>query len=159
MIGQLKTLLRVKQLKEDQALRTMQKKRQDLRDAQIAVDERRGVMEESRRTLRAREDAIYQEIIGTRTNVDGIEETKAKVLRLEADHQILVDDVERARHVMMRIEKELQEATNIYNKCVKDRDKYQILTTEVGATIAAELGLAEENEIEDLFSRKREQPA
>lgn len=159
MIGQLKILLRVKQLKEEQALRTMQKKRQELREAQVALDEKRAIVDESRRTLPAREDAIYAEIIGKRTDLGGIDETKGKVLRLEADHQRLVDEAERARHVMLRIEGELDAATKAYQKALKDRDKYVILTEEVTTAIAAELGLAEENEIEDLFSRRGRQPS
>lgn len=155
MIIQLRILLRVKQLKESQALRAMQKKRQDVIDATRVVEEKQAIVDQSARTLEARQDAVYQEILGRIIDIGDIDEAKGKVLRLEADHQVLIDDAERARHVKARLERELEEATIAYRKAVKDREKYDILAESVTAEIAAEQGLAEENEIEDLFSRKR----
>lgn len=155
MIIQLKILLRVKQLKETQALRAMQKKRQEVVEAARVVEAKQAIVEDSARTLEARQDAVYDEILRRVIDVGDIDEAKGKVLRLESDHQLLIDDAERARHVKARLERELDEATVAYRKAVKDREKYDILAESVTAEIAAELGLAEENEIEDLFSRKR----
>jgi hypothetical protein len=155
MIGQLKILLRVKQLKESRALRAMQKKRQEVADALLLVEEKRAVVAESARTIEPRQDAIYREIIGEVVDLGRIDDTKGRVLRVETEHQKLVDELERARHVHARLEKELEEATLAYRRTLKDREKYDILTESVAAEIALEQGVAEENEIEDLFSRKR----
>lgn len=155
MIGQLKILRRVKQLKESQALRAMQKKRQEVVEAERVVVEKQEIVAESARTLEARKDAVFAEIIGVVVSLDDIDEAKGRVLRLETEHQKLIDDVERARHVVTRLRKELEEATAAYRKTQKDREKYDILTDEVAEAIEVEKGLAEESEIEDLFSKPR----
>ena len=65
MIKQMKVLLRVKELKQDQAFRAMQAKRVQVAQAKAATERARAAVEESRRTYAAREDAIYAEILGT----------------------------------------------------------------------------------------------
>lgn len=155
MMAKLKVLQRVKQLKESQALRALQKKRQEVAEAERLVADKEAIVADSARSLEARKDAVFAEIIGAVVSLDRIDEAKGRVLQLEADHQKLIDDVERARHVHTRLKKELEEATLAYRKTLKDREKYDILTTVVADGIALEQGLAEENEIEDLFAKRR----
>jgi hypothetical protein len=91
MIGQMKVLLRIKELKEEQAFRAMTAKRAQVAEAMAALEVARQCVRESAATLPAREDAIYKEIMRRVVDLDIIEETKGKVVVLEKQHAKLVD--------------------------------------------------------------------
>lgn len=155
MIGQLKTLLKVKSLKEDQALREANAKREAVRKAAEATERARASVRESERTLRDREDAIYNRILGKVVGLDAIDETKGRVIQLEKDHGALVDVQERAIHVEARTQTELEAAKEQHRKAVRDRDKYILLTEDAAKVLAAQDLYKEESEIEELFSTGR----
>jgi phage I-like protein len=159
MIGQISVLLRVKQLKEEQAFRAMNTKRQQVAEAAAAVEAARIRKDDSAATLPAREDAIYEEILQRVVGLTAIEEAKARVVVLEKEHAKLVDAYERAVHVHAKLAEELQVAVQAYRKTVKDRDKYVILTDELRAEHDAQLAQREEVEIEDIFSTRRRRAA
>jgi len=159
MIGQISVLLRVKQLKEEQAFRAMNAKRQQVAEAKAVVDAALARMEESAATLPAREDAIYAEILRQVVGLTAIEEAKAKVVALEKEHGKLVDAHERAVHIHAKLVDELQAALQAYRKTIKDRDKYVILTDQLRAELDAQLSQREEVEIEDIFSTRRRRAA
>lgn len=159
MIDQLKVLLRVKEVKEQQALRALNAKRRQLAEAKLAVETARAQMRASAATLSAREDAIYHTIMSHVVGLDEIEETKGRVQQLEAEHGKLVDAVERAIHVRDRLEKELADLIEVYRKTVKDRDKYVVLTNELAAELNAKAAERDEIEVEDLFGSRRRRSA
>jgi type III secretion system (T3SS) protein YscO len=159
MIGQLKVLLRIKELKEQQAFRLVHTKRREVAEAASAIAIAREKIRENAATLPAREDAIYRGIIGRVVNYDKLEETKNEMLALEREHTKLVDAVERATHVHARLEKELAEAVQAHGKITKDRDKYIVLTEEVSTQFRARTTLREEAEVEDIFSSRRRRSA
>ena len=159
MIGQMKVLLRIKELKEEQAFRNMTTKRAQVAEALARLEEAREVVRESAATMPAREDAIYREIIKKVVDLDIIEETKGKVVQLEKQHAKLVDAQERAHHVHVNLEKELAEAIQAWRNTVKARDKYVILTDELGAEVRAQLDHREESEVEDLFATRKRRAA
>jgi hypothetical protein len=159
MIGQLKVLLRVKQLKEEQAFRAMTAKRQEVSEALAAVEAAKVRVRESAATLPAREEAIYREILRRVVDLPTIDNTKGKVLALETEHAKLVDARERAAHVHARLEKELEDAVRAYRQCVKNRDKYVVLSEQLGAELQAQIDYREESETEDIFSTRRRKAA
>jgi hypothetical protein len=159
MIGQLKILLRIKELKEEQAFRAVNRKRREVADALIAIDAAKKQEREDAAALPAREDAIYHPIIGHVVGYDRIEETKGKVQALEKEHAKLVDAVERATHVHARLTKQLAEATQVHRKTMIDRDKYIVLTDEVSTQNNNQVTQREETEIEDTFSGRRRRSA
>ena len=153
MIKQMRILLRVKELKQDQAFRAMQVKRGRVEAAREATRRAREIVAESARTYRAREDAIFDAVMGRVIDREAIDGTHAAVVQLEKDHTALKDAVERAIHVEHRLEKELEEAVALYRAAVKVRDKYLFLTDDMQQKADAEADGKEEEEIEDLFSR------
>lgn len=159
MIRQMKVLLRVKELKQDQAFRAMQLKRGQVEDATKATERARETVNESQRTIRSREDAIYDDVLGQVVDLDALDQTRGRVVRLEQDHQGLKDAMERNKHVQHRLEGELDTATTQYKSAVRVRDKYVIITDEMKAEIEAVATYKEEAEIEDLFSRPRAKPS
>jgi Type III secretion protein YscO len=159
MIGQLKVLLRIKELREQQAFRIVHAKRRAVADAVSAIETADKKVRENTATLPAREDAIYRGIIGRVVDYDKIEQTKGEVLVLEREHAKLVDVLERATHVRARLEKELTEAVEAHRKTVKDRDKYIVLTEEVSSELRAQTDHREESEVEDIFSSRRRRSA
>src|SRR6478752_2073654 len=102
MIAQMRTLLRVKDLKLEQAERAMQTKRAQRDAARREREEAARIVEESARTYAAREDAIYDEIMGREIGQDVVDETRGRVVQLEKAHAALNDDLERALHVEAR---------------------------------------------------------
>jgi hypothetical protein len=154
VIGQLKILLRVKELKEEKAFRAVNVKRREVAEALSTIEAARDKVREDAATLPAREDAIYQGIIGRVVDFDKIDEAKNRMQQLEKDHAKLVDSVERAVHVHARLEKELAATVASHRKTVKDRDKYMVLTDEVSSELRAQISHREEVEIEDTFSAR-----
>lgn len=159
MIGQMKTLLRVKELKEEQALRAMQVKRQEVDVAQRQRVSAEAEVAESAATLPARETAIYAEILGAIVDQDEIDRIKGRVVQLDKAHTILKDAAERCRHVEHRLEGELETRTLAYRHAQKTRDKFQIVTDDLVLAAAVEAEHKEEIEVEDLFSRPRARTA
>lgn len=158
MIPQMTTLLRIKELKQDQAFRTMRGKRTQAEEAKAETERALTIVEESAATMPAREDAIYAEVLGKVIDLGGIDETRGKVVQLEKDHARLKDTWERARHVEARLEKELETATDLYRQATKVRDKYTILTDTLKQEAEEIVKQREEAEVEDLFSRPRQRP-
>ena len=159
MIAEMKTLLRVKELKEEQAFRAVNAKRAHVADALVRLEAARKRVNESAATLPAREDAIYREILKKVVDLDAIEDTKAKIVALEKEHAKLVDAQERARHVHLELERELEAAIAAWRNTVKGRDKYVILTDTLVAEFRAQVEHREEAEVEDIFTTRRRRAA
>ena len=159
MIPQMMTLLRVKELKQDQALRVMRAKRSQTEEAKTATERAHDVVEQSAATMPSREDAIYAEVIGKVIDLGEIDETRGRVVQLEKEHSRLKDAWERARHVEARLEKELETATDTYRQSTKVKDKYAILTDTLKREVEEIANQREEAEVEDLFARPRPRPS
>jgi predicted RNase H-like nuclease (RuvC/YqgF family) len=147
-------LLRVKQLKEDQASRALHAKRQQVNDAKTALDRAREIERANAGTLPAREERIYSGIMSRIVSFDEIEDTKARVKQLQTEHTKLVDAIERAVHVHIRLQNELAEAAEKYRVAVKSKDKYVQLTEQIDGERLSHLAHREEIEVEDLFSNR-----
>jgi hypothetical protein len=159
MIGQMRVLLRVKDLKLDQALRVMQAKRAErelARQERVAAE---NAVAESEATYAAREDAIYADIIGEIIGQDGIDTTHGRVVQLQKAHAALKDELERALHVEARLEQELQAATAAYFAAQRMRDKFSMITDNLQTEIDTAAENREEIEVEDLFARPRQKVA
>ncbi len=155
MMSQMRVLLRVKTLKEKENFRAVNRKRQEVAEAAKSVEAANARVEASRSTLPSREDAIYDEIIGQVVDLSAIEETKAKVVKLEKEHGVLVDELDRTKHVEARLKSELEARRADHRKSVKDKDKYVILTDEQQREADMIVSAKEEIEVEDLFSVRR----
>lgn len=155
MIRQMKILLRVKELKEERALRAMQAKRQQFDAAQQQRIGAEADVVESAATIPSRETAIYAEILGEIVDQSEIDRIKGRIVQLEKEHNALKDAAERCRHVEHRLEGELETLTLAFRYAQKKRDKFQIVTDDLVLAAAVEAEHKEEVEVEDLFSRAR----
>jgi accessory colonization factor AcfC len=159
MISQMAMLLRIKELKQEQAFRAMRSKRQQVEDAMRETEHAREVVSRSAATMSAREDAIYADVVGRVVNLGEVDEVRGKVVLLEKEHARLNDAWERAKHVEARLEGELETATVRYRQSTKVHDKYVIITDAMRQEAADVLNQREEVEVEDLFARARRRPA
>jgi hypothetical protein len=159
MIGQMNTLLRLKTMKEEQALRTLQAKRRQVADGEAAVATANARVAESAATLPTREDAIYAGILGRVVNLGDLDDTRGAVVDLEKGHARLADAAERAAHVLHRLNGELDTAVGTHRAAVRVRDKYTILRDDLREQADAEANAREEGEIEELFTKGRKDPA
>lgn len=157
MIGQLKVLLRVKTLKEEQALRALQAKRRQVEEGRAAEQRARAVEEASRATLGSREDAIYDGIIGKIVSPEALDDTRSAVVTLEQDHARLTDATERAVHVLARLNTELDSSSAAFRFAAKVKDKYTLVLGDACEKADAAASLAEENEVEELFGGRRKE--
>jgi hypothetical protein len=158
MIKKIKRLLRVKELKEEEALRLVQARRRELAEAEKALLEAIDVRDQSAKTYDARETRIYDQIMGLVIGQLKIDDTKAQVLALAKQHQELVDDVTRMEHVVDGRKAELAKAVENHASCVKIRDKYVFLKDKMVSEALAESEAKEESEIEELFSKGIQSP-
>lgn len=155
MIAQMKTLLRVKDLKLEQAERAMQAKRAQRDAARLEREQAAETVAESTRTYVAREDAIYDDIMGREIGQDVVDETRGRVVQLEKSHAALKDELDRALHVEARLEQELMAATAAFFAAQRARDKFTIITDGLQQAANALVEGREEVEVEDLFARPR----
>lgn len=155
MIAQMKTLLRVKDLKLEQAERAMQAKRAQRDAARLEREQAAETVAESARTYAAREDAIYDDIMGREIGQDVVDETRGRVVQLEKSHAALKDELDRALHVEARLEQELVAATAAFFAAQRARDKFTIITDDLKQAAVAIVEGREEVEVEDLFARPR----
>ena len=155
MIAQFKVLLKVKQLREDKALRELQKKRSEVRAAEEKITTLTAEVAESKRMLPIREAELYDTILNQVVGLVDVDGVKERVHGLLQDHQLIVDRLDRARHVLKRLEEELVAVKAAYQKALREKDKFTMMTEELEAEAAAEATAKEETEIEDLFSKSR----
>lgn len=155
MSRQLKVLLRIKTLKEEEQLRVANRKRAEAAEADRLTREAQARVEASFATLAQREDLIYEEILGKVIDLAAIDDTKAKVVALQKSHARLVDEKERCAHVQQRIESERDAQIAEHKRALKDVDKYILLTETAKQEALAAADAMEEIEIEDLFCVKR----
>ncbi|WP_181705358.1 type III secretion system stalk subunit SctO [Chthonobacter rhizosphaerae] len=155
MIGQIRTLLRVKTLKEEQAFRAVRRKRAELAQAEAAVAEAERRVRESAAALPARETAVYAPILGSVVPQGALQDARDAVVALRQAHLSLVDGVDASRAAARRIAEELEAARNRHREIQKQRDKYVILSDSLAGEAAATAAYGEEVEIEDLVSARR----
>lgn len=110
MIGQFRMLGKVKALREDKALRALQKARATLRDAEARLAQLEDEVAQSRASLPERERALFVPVLGRTVGMGTIDAVKEDVLALYQAHQALEDRRDRARDHVKRCEQALAAA-------------------------------------------------
>ena len=157
MIGQMQVLLRLKTMKEEQALRALQAKRRQVADGESAMERVQRIVAESEATLEAREDALYEGILGQVVGLDALDDTRGAVVDLEKGHARLTDAAERAAHTLHRLNGELETSVQTHRAATRVRDKYTIIRDDLRGQAEMEATAKEENEVEELFSKRRKE--
>ncbi len=159
MIDKFKILCRVKKLREDSLFRALQLKRRELKKAVLAVEKLTIDVQNSDETLPARINDVYNTIMLQVVDVDDIDETKTKVINLQEDHQRIVDRLERAIQIKIRLEKEMEEASTTYHVAQRNREKFDRIRTDLESEAAIAFEQKEESEIEELFTKGQLMPS
>lgn len=155
MIAQMATLLSVKELREDKAMRALQKARAALHKAEAQAQERARAVEESAASLPARERAIYAKILGEVVGMDRIDGAKDELRHLQEAHQALIDRLTRARDHVIRCREGLDKARKELRRKQSETEKTAQVLEELRSAAADEAVAQEEAEIEDLFATPR----
>jgi chromosome segregation ATPase len=158
MIRQFRMLGKVKSLREDKALRALQKARTVLRDAEARLSQLEEEVLHSKATLPARERALFVPVIGQTVGMPDIDDVKENVVALHRDHQALEDRRDRARDHVLRCQEALVAAQAELRMRQQDTEKITTVTGELVAAADAEQVAREEIEIEDAFSRPKPRP-
>lgn len=153
MIGQMKALLRIKELKQEQALKAMRAAKAQLERAREATQRAFEAAEAFRVTIPAREQAAYDKVLRRIVNLDGLDDVRAEIVGIEKEHTALRDEWDRARQIEARRQEERDAAGAAYRAAVRNRDKYITITETMQTEAEEEAALREETEIEDLFAR------
>lgn len=158
MIAQFRMLSHVKRLREDKALRVLEKARSDLRLAHERAARLSEQVAESARTLPERERAEYRPLLGKIVETDDIEAAKARVLDLDTAHRKLEDKLDRAREHVRRCQERLDSARLAYKAAQAATEKTETMRDRLIEEAELEAIFAEEAEIEDIFARPRPLP-
>ena len=158
MIRKIARLLKIKEMREQEALRLLQIKRRALADAETARAEAVSIRDESSRTYPDREQAVYDTVMGRVVEQDAVEDMKAALVRLAEAHQELEDEVTRMDHVVDRFRRELRAAREAHAAAVRAKEKYVFLHGHVRDIALAEAEAREEGEVEELFSKPMRTP-
>lgn len=155
MIDQFKTLVRVKGLHAQNKLKVLREKRAAI-DAAVAKEQaQQDIVVQSRATLPAREAALYDAVMQIAVTVSDIDETNAKVLKLQEDHQAQEDEAERLTQIRMRFEMQRDEARLQYQIAQRNLEKFTTIKSDLVKQQRLEAEAQEDAEIEDLFSKKQ----
>ena len=154
MISELKTLLKVKELREEKALAWVKSRQDAVAAAERLLAEARAAVAESGRTLPEREAGVWARVMGKVVEQGEIDLVAAEVQDLEKEHQRLVDKGTRAEHVLEKRREELVKAQGSYREAQKAVDKYRTLVEEAEAEAARELAGREEAELEEIAGRR-----
>lgn len=155
MMAQFRMLQKVKRLREDKALRALEKARAALREAEARRDALDAELQESAATMPARERAIFTQFLKTVVGLERIDAANGAVLDLRTQHQALADRLDRARDAAKRAEQKLVQARQELRQRQQDTEKIDTVAEEVRLEIETAAVAREEVEIEDLFSRPR----
>jgi hypothetical protein len=155
MIDKLKMLLKVKKLKEAEALKLMQMQRVKEREARSAAARSRIIVEENAATLEPRSDALYAEIMGKTIDLNCLDELKLRLIGMQKDHDRLKDKLQRDELAHEKADSALKLAIRDHDERVRASQKYEILTDDLMGTIIRQREHAEEAEIEDRVTRGR----
>lgn len=153
MIAQFRTLGKVKQLREDKALRALEKARAALTEAKSRASELEQEVARSAASLPERERAVYRPVLNRTVTMPDLDDAKVKVLALITDHRAVCDRRDRALEYVIRCEKRLEEARLHLRQRQAETEKIGTLLNEMLETADAEAIAQEEAEIEDLFAR------
>ncbi len=154
MIDKLKTLLKVKQLKEAEALKQMQMKRVKEREAKAAAERSRIIVEESAATIEPRSDALYAEIMNRIIDLRDLDDLKLRLIAIQKDHDRLKDKLQRDEVAHDKADSALKDAIRDHDQKVRAAQKYEILTANLSSVLRLRLESAEEAEIEDRVTRR-----
>lgn len=158
MITQFRMLGKVKKLREDKALRALQKARTVLREAEERLAMLEVEVAQSAASLPARERALFVPVLGQTVGMPDIDVVKGKVLELHQQHHELEDRRDRARDHVKRCEQALEAARKDLRIRQQDVEKIGTVTDELVSARDADLLAREEIEIEDAFSRPKPPP-
>jgi hypothetical protein len=153
VIDKLKTLLKVKKLKEAEALKQMQMKRVKEREAKAAADRSRIIVEESAATLEPRSDALYAEVMNKIIDLRDLDDLKLRLIAIQKDHDRLKDKLQRDEVAHDKADCALKDAIRDHDQKVRATQKYEILTDDLAGVLMRKLEFAEEAEIEDRVTR------
>ena len=159
MIEQFDTLTRVKQLREDRALRALRTKQSQVENAKAKEAEHRAVIEDSAAALPGKIKKIYDQIMGQIVDLTDIDATKEEVRKARLAHQALEDDLERFVQIRLRLEDELHKARLAYQTTQRETEKFSNLASDLKAEAARQDEARAEIEIEELFSKGQALPA
>ncbi|MEL7390231.1 MAG: YscO family type III secretion system apparatus protein [Pseudomonadota bacterium] len=155
MIGEIDMLCRVKDLHKHNRLRALQLKKAAVNAAAQEEAAHQRVVTESRDALPCLEAALYDEIMHVTVMVSDVDETKAKVLKAQKDHQKLEDEAERLTQIRMRCEQERDEARAKYQMAQRDTEKFMTIQEEYAAEQARAVEAQEDAESEEFFMKAR----
>lgn len=158
MIAQFKVLCDVKALHEQNKLKALRAKRAAVEVAQAKEEAQQGVVAKSLAALPGKEAALYDAIMQQSVSVEDIDETKAKVLKLQEDHQAQEDEAERLTQIRIRCEQECDLARKQYEMAQRDLEKFMTIKTDLVTEQLLAAEAQEDAEIEDLFSKKQKVP-
>ncbi len=159
MIEQFDTLTRVKQLREDRALRALRTKQSQLENAKAKEAKHRAVIEDSAASLPAKIKQIYDQIMGQIVDLTDIDATKEEARKARLAHQALEDELERFVQIRLRLEDELHKARLAYQTTQRETEKFSNLASDLKAEAARQDEARAEIEIEELFSKGQALPA
>jgi chromosome segregation ATPase len=159
MIAQFRTLGQVKKLREDKAMRALEKARATLAEAKARATALEEEVARSAASLPERERGDYRPILNTAVSVPDLDAAKDRVLALAADHRALCDKRDRALEYVKRCQTRLEEARLELRRRQTETEKIESLRAEMGETAELEAVAQEDAEIEDLFARPVRQPA
>ena len=156
MIDQIKKLHLVKTLKEQKAQRELNAEREKANKAKKNMEEKRRIAKAEREDLPHKQDLLYRKILEKVISTDDLDKVKEEALLLEEQVKKLEDAAERATYVYDRALKNVEAARTEYQKALRVKDKYGKVSEDLVIARNAELEAAEEQEVEEQFSGRRQ---
>lgn len=156
MMTPLKSLLKLKQGKQLNALKALESKRREVAIAHEAHAKTASAVVESRAGYSSRVERLYAPIMGQTVGLDSIEVVEGHIAQLDLDLEALIDVEQDAFDRVEELEEAQTQLLAAYGAAIRVSDKYQTLNSIIEEHIREAAERLEEMELEEGFGHNRQ---
>jgi predicted nucleic acid-binding Zn-ribbon protein len=152
----LKRLHRLKEQKQEFALKAVEAMRGDVERARADLTAAQDALHASTASYGGRVDALYAPLLGTTTDLSAIEAVEGRIAELDLEHERLADNLNEASDYLVDLEERLQDLSAAYAEAARTTDKFAQLLGGITIEVRKEEERLEEIEIEEGFTNRQE---
>lgn len=152
----LKKLHRLKEQKQEFALKAVEAMRRNVDRARVELAAAQDALHASTASYGRQVDALYAPILGTTTVLAAIEDVEGKIAELDLEHEKLADNVHDAADHLEDLEEQLKDLSAAYAEAARATDKFHQLLEGIAIEARKEDERLEEIEIEEGFTSRGE---
>ncbi len=153
----LQSMLRIRTMREDRASAELSAARQEVRNAEKTLEERKEDLRQFEETKEERRDKIYEAVLGHAISLDDLERVREGVARIDEEGVLKADNVTMAAAKLKEKENLAETAREGFVKASKERMKITEHKAMWEVEMAKEQEHRQEIELEDFTGKKNKE--